>query len=412
MSADACLNDHDKRLIEDGFASPYTSADDGYSSDEAPELKLDLQKLQDIASDVASARCFRIRKLTRGTNHEVFLLEFEPGIESKMETTNSCIARVARHAESLEKATSELATMRYVKDHTSLPIARIFYTDLDPTNPVGAPFVLMERLPGKHLYTMWDDLSLDQKKGVLRQIAGVLAQLATVHFDGIGSLQDNGLGPLVHPCLPQQEEKPFQSTLDYLTAFLSKDLVECPKTQDLYQQVRQELEKYFSSKPIASYLNPPFRLIHGHFDAQNLLFIKSPDARDKVPILSGVIDFKHSYSGPLYYLYEYPIFIQDCDISPELYEENAILRPHFARALRQSFPAGSPDSIAARDVMREKNFFLNQVHHLIHIMEHMSRDDAASWMHYFLRDLRDGTGLAYDGRRDYVPDRELDSDED
>lgn len=130
-----------------------------------------------------------------------------------------------------------------------------------------------------------------------------------------------------------------------------------------------------------------------------------------MPILSGVIDFEHSYSGPLYDLYEYPIFIQDVDWSPQLYEENAILRPYFARALRQSFPAGSPDSIAARDVMREKSFFLNGFQKLLFDMKSIGRTEIISNIQIFLRDLRNGTGLAYTARRDYVPDPELDSDE-
>ncbi|KAJ5774433.1 hypothetical protein N7457_009329 [Penicillium paradoxum] len=391
-------------LPEEDFASPHSSADEEYDSDEPPELNLNFQELKECASTVASARCINIRKLTRGRYHEIFLLDFEPGSETKVEVAraqHSCIARLTRGDESLAKATSELATMRYVKDHTSIPVATILHQDLRSDNPVGAPFVLMERLRGRHLYKLWDGLSLDHKKDVLTQIASVLTRLAALHFDGIGSLQDDGLGPLVHPSLPRQEEKPFQSTLDYLSAFAREDTVEDPKHKDLYQQVRQELEKYFSSKSDASYLKSPFRLIHGDFDAQNLLFTKVSDTPDNAPVLSGVIDFEYSYAGPLYYLYEYPIFIQDVDFSPELYEDNAILRPHFVRALQQSFPEGSPEAIAARDVMHEKNFILNDFPRLITLMANDSSE-----IGYFLQNLRNGTGLAYSGRQDYVPDPE------
>jgi len=55
---------------------------------------------------------------------------------------NLCIARLTRREEPVAKATSELATMKYVKDHSSIPVAKIFYQDLSPDNQVGAPFVL------------------------------------------------------------------------------------------------------------------------------------------------------------------------------------------------------------------------------------------------------------------------------
>lgn len=209
-------------LIDDGFASPHPSADADFESGEPPELKLDLQELKDCASTVASATCTKARRITRGAYHDIFLLEFDTGSETLVEiegARHSCIARLTRREESLAKATSELATMQHVRDNTSIPVPKIFYRDLRPNNPVGAPFVLMQRLPGQDLYSLWDDLPFDHKKDVLTQIASVLTQLAALRFDKIGSLQNNGLGPLVHSSLSPQA-KPFKSTLEYLHALL------------------------------------------------------------------------------------------------------------------------------------------------------------------------------------------------
>lgn len=59
----------------------------------------------------------------------------------------------------------------------------IYYHDLDPDNDIGAPVVLMERMPGRHLNKIWDELSLDGKKSALSQIALVIAQLSSLKFD-------------------------------------------------------------------------------------------------------------------------------------------------------------------------------------------------------------------------------------
>src|SRR6266576_993830 len=93
----------------------------------------------------------------------------------------------------------------------------------------------------------------------------------------------------------------------------------------------------------------PFRLQHGDFDGQNLLFT-DPKLSDGTspPHLVGVIDWDHTHTTPLYFLYEYPIFIRDCDYYEHLYEENAILRRHFVRALREQFPPGSAHYLEAR----------------------------------------------------------------
>lgn len=404
----------DELDISDEFDSHNTSANEDYESDEPPKLKLDLQELKQCASTIASATCIRARRLTRGGYHEIFLLEFGVGPETLVEikrARNSCIARLTRSEESLAKATSELATMRHGRDHTSIPVAKIFHQDLRPDNPVGAPFVLMERLPGKHLYKLWDDLSLDHKKDVLTQIASVLARLAVLHFGGIGSVQDNGLGPLVHPSLHSQEEKPFKSTLEYLHALIPDIAVDLDEYAELVE-IRQHLSAYLSSKSETSCYGPPFRLIHDDLDAQNLLFVKQQDCQ-KPPILSGVIDFEYAYTGPLYYLHEYPIFIQDVDFSPELYEQNAILRPHFVRALRQSFPKDSADAISARDIMREKNYLLNSFPGIMEVIKSNDPPQVKrNCLLCFLEGWRDGTGPAYNGRRDYVPDPELESDQD
>lgn len=52
----------------------------------------------------------------------------------------------------------------------------------------------------------------------------------------------------------------------------------------------------------------PFRLIHPDFDGQNMIFTEDGNGP---PQLSGIIDWEYTYTGPLYELYEYPIFIID-----------------------------------------------------------------------------------------------------
>ncbi|KAF4459678.1 Aim9p [Fusarium albosuccineum] len=382
--------------------SSYSSADDEYDSDEPPELVLDLDKLKDRATETMHAACISVKRLTRGSRHEIFALKFEETDatphESLIRAKYSCIARFARVKGTVAKEESEIATIRYLKQHTSIPVPEIYYEDLDPVNEVGAAFVLMERLPGRHLYKIWDDLSLDNKKAALSEIASVMVQFASLRFDQIGCLTQGGIGPIVSPCY-EVPKGPFDSTLAYLESFVSTDLAESPELAELFQQIRTELAM-FTCQDNLVYLEPPFVLVHADFDAQNMLFVEPSDGSGLK--LTGLIDFEFAHTGPVYHLYEYPIFIQDVSWSKHLYAENATLRAHFVSQIFNSLP----DSDAQKSfitAINSKCFLLNSFQDTFMSMK-CSEDTLIQSATYYLKSLKDGTGLAYSGRLDYKPE--------
>ncbi|KAK7424017.1 hypothetical protein QQX98_000627 [Neonectria punicea] len=382
--------------------SSYSSADDEYESDEPPELELNLQKLKDRATEVFTTTCTSARRLTRGSWHEIFALQFQEGAaipnESLVRSGHSCIARFARVKGQLAKEESEIATIRYLKQHTSIPVPEIYYQDLDPDNEVGAAFVLMERLPGRHLYKTWDELSLSHKKVALSEIASVITQFASLRFDKIGCLTEGGIGPIISPC-NESPSGPFHSTLDYLQSFVSPDSVQSPELADLFQSIRKELAT-FEHQDNTPCLKPPFAMIHADFDAQNMLFLDSPDGSG--PILTGLIDFEFAHTGPVYFLYEYPIFIQDVSWSQNLYAENATLRAHFISEIFNRLP-----SLDAQETfiscINSKSYLLNAFHDTF-MSTQCSEDTLTKAAIYYLKALKEGTGLAYSGRVDYKPE--------
>ncbi|KAI8656475.1 hypothetical protein NCS56_01251600 [Fusarium sp. Ph1] len=338
--------------------SSCSSADEEYDSDEPPKLELNINSLKDVASKVLQAPCISARPMARGSSHEIFALEFQESrttsYQSLVRSSYSCIAGFARVRGTSAKEESEIATIRYVKHHTSIPVPEIYYQDLNPDNEVGAAFVLMGKLSGRHLYKTWDNLSLYHKKVALSQIVSIIVQFSSLRFDEIGCLTEDGIGSLISPCydLPQG---PFSSTLDYLESFISPDSVESSGTKNLFGQIRAELVEY-SATETTSYLEPPFSIIHADFDAQNMLFLDAPDGSG--PKLTGLIDFEYAHTGPVYFLYEYPIFIQDISWSSHLYTKNKVLRAHFVSQIFNSLP--SPQEKATFiSCINSKSFLLN-----------------------------------------------------
>jgi hypothetical protein len=49
---------------------------------------------------------------------------------------------------------SEIATMNYIKQNTSIPLPTVYGFDLDQDNTVGAEYVFMEALPGHLTYNL------------------------------------------------------------------------------------------------------------------------------------------------------------------------------------------------------------------------------------------------------------------
>ncbi|KAH7175377.1 kinase-like domain-containing protein [Dactylonectria macrodidyma] len=382
--------------------SSYSSADDEYDSDEPPELQLDIPKLIELATETFQATCTSAKRLTRGSWHEIFVLQFQAGdsipFESVARSGYCCMARFARVKGISAKEESEIATIRYLKRHTSIPVPEIYYQDLDPENEVGAAFVLMEKLPGRHLYKTWDDLSLDHKKAVLTEITLVITQFASLRFDKIGSLTNNWIGPVVSPCY-ESPKGPFDSTLEYLQSFVSQDSVESKALAELFEDIRTELAG-FTHKNSATYLEPPFAMIHADLDAQNMLFLQSSDGSG--PKLTGLIDFEYAHSGPSYFLYEYPIFIQDASWSKHLYAENAILRAHFVSQIFNHLPCPEAQESFIK-CMNSKTYVLNGFHDAFMSMR-CSKDTLIHSATYYLKSLKEGTGLAYSGRVDYKPE--------
>ena len=99
------------------------ASDDEYDSNEPPPLVLNFDELTRRASIVVSWTCTRWRKVTKGRFHEIFLLFFSSHNASEddvkdgdfIETEWSCLARVSREPETVEKLISEVEMMQYIR---------------------------------------------------------------------------------------------------------------------------------------------------------------------------------------------------------------------------------------------------------------------------------------------------------
>ncbi|KAL1861437.1 hypothetical protein VTK73DRAFT_7076 [Phialemonium thermophilum] len=114
------------------------------------------------------------------------------------------------------KTRAEVATLRWVRERTKIPVPAVFSFDDSNDNEIGYEWIIMELMQGTSAYKRWRTMSWEQKVVFTDQIAAYQVQLAglenpTSMFKGIGTLdlRDGGqenvgleqreviLGPLV-----------------------------------------------------------------------------------------------------------------------------------------------------------------------------------------------------------------------
>ncbi|KAK0462211.1 hypothetical protein IW261DRAFT_1627528 [Armillaria novae-zelandiae] len=109
------------------------------------------------------------------------------------------------------KMRSEGATIRYVKEHTSIPVPYIIVYDPGWDRKVGGQWMLMKYIDGISPASLTDD----QWEALCTSVADIWSQLLRLHFKSIGSIYEQQDGPE----MPEASTSgPFSSTREWLVA--------------------------------------------------------------------------------------------------------------------------------------------------------------------------------------------------
>jgi len=232
---------------------------------------------------------------SRGREHVVFELLFGDNTEwvARVPLSHRLMAR------GIEEMRSEITTIQFLCDNTCLPIPRIHAYDLDPSNTFGAPYVLMDAVPGVMLGAILPDIPENTKAHVYRQLAQVMVELSRLlRWEKIGFLQ-------------------LQSTnneSEYsITTLAFEDYHRIPAVGSSKEFYRQRAELFLDRKRKegnpegvalawlyreaiphflqAEYEKGPFPLRHPDFSSPNVLF-------DESYTITGIIDWTATQASP------------------------------------------------------------------------------------------------------------------
>ncbi|KAG8747490.1 hypothetical protein FRC10_000626 [Ceratobasidium sp. 414] len=118
---------------------------------------------------------------------------------------NHLILRVPRFSDA--NVATQVGLLRAL--HASLPVPMVEHYDAGVDNALGEPYVLLRRLPGQNLYDVLLEMDLNERCGVAKQVAQLIAKIHDVVLPpGIGPLSGDCEGKLRIQCFPNSPPHP------------------------------------------------------------------------------------------------------------------------------------------------------------------------------------------------------------
>ncbi|KFY95513.1 hypothetical protein V500_02740 [Pseudogymnoascus sp. VKM F-4518 (FW-2643)] len=236
-----------------------------------------------------------------------------------------------------QKVRAEVATIRYIKEKTDIPVPTVIAYGMADDNPTGlGPFLITTFVKGTLLGEMLKADSVDDQgdkvlssdipdstlEVVYRQIADIILELSEHNFDKIGSLSLNdddtwsiGSGPLtlnsnelarcgdVHV-----ESRVYSSAADYLLDIAEQNIIHLEKQRNSIDSAADARRKYTARHLFRAavpsfvsrrYNQGPFKLFCDDFRPGNILV-------DDSFKITGIIDWEWCYAAPFQFAYSPP----------------------------------------------------------------------------------------------------------
>ncbi|KAG5961934.1 hypothetical protein E4U56_003607 [Claviceps arundinis] len=135
------------------------------------------------ARAVQADRCLSIAKIPDGLYNRILLLTMDNGKEVVAKIPNPNAGRP--HL----TIASEVATMKFAREVLNTDVPQVYdWSSRAQDTPVGAEFILMEKVHGVELQQLWPEMTTEERWEVVKAIAAYQESWASVTFEKYGSL--------------------------------------------------------------------------------------------------------------------------------------------------------------------------------------------------------------------------------
>ncbi|KAJ5726089.1 uncharacterized protein N7483_007446 [Penicillium malachiteum] len=215
---------------------------------------------------------------------------------------------------------SEVATMKFFKARTSIPVPEIYHFEPDE-HDIGAPYFIMGYIPGEIAFDGHNQTNdplyglgtREQDQNFRRQLAAIQVELASIKFDKIGSLYENQeTGEFYIGPDSETGQGPWGSSLEYYRYLANETLQNCLRyaPEDTKDDISFSLPVIFE-RLVAMYTEEssipgPFGLTHETFGASKTLVNEQFD-------IMTFIRYRGFLSGPIELQAQFPLFSRTGD---------------------------------------------------------------------------------------------------
>jgi hypothetical protein len=75
-----------------------------------------------------------------------------------------------------------------VRARTTIPVPRVLAWNSDMSNPVGAEYIIMEKVPGVQIFRVWDEMDESNRISTIKRLTQWESELAATQFPAYGNL--------------------------------------------------------------------------------------------------------------------------------------------------------------------------------------------------------------------------------
>jgi hypothetical protein len=248
------------------------------------------------------------------------------------------------------KTSSEVATIQYLNEFTTIPVATVMHSSESAKNALGFEWMLQTYVPGHSLSSIWNQLGDAGRQRMTQQLAAIQFELFTkVRFQRIGNIYRSKDQEVLHNSPQNVSDKsspdfhvdkivsnpfilkgavmdvvnrgPFRTTADWLSAQLENVILDCKRLEQSPDE--DHLEAAERSRSIAQQLLtllPRFFPDDGgveetflwHDDLSQSNIFCSEDGT-----ITAILDWEATSCLPLWTAYYLPQLLQGADYTTE-----------------------------------------------------------------------------------------------
>ncbi|KAE8423663.1 kinase-like domain-containing protein [Aspergillus pseudocaelatus] len=147
--------------------------------------KFNLPALLSASSKVFGSdgnQCVKLLKCVEGQFNKAFILTMSSGDELVARLPNP------NAGPAFYTIASEVATRHFLRDVIGIPIPRVYSWSAEPSNPVGAEYIIEEKATGAPLGKLWDGLSIARRLEIVDQLVDMEKKLVAFSFPKHGCI--------------------------------------------------------------------------------------------------------------------------------------------------------------------------------------------------------------------------------